>query len=69
VILLDNERMRIIKCNHCDGDPECAKVCPTGAINYGPVSKIQSVDRHSKILGYLKEIQRTAEAASSSGES
>jgi carbon-monoxide dehydrogenase iron sulfur subunit len=68
VILLDNERMRIIKCDHCGGDPECAKVCPTGAIVYGPASTIRTVDRHSKILSYLKEIQRTADVSSSSGE-
>ncbi|MFX0107848.1 MAG: 4Fe-4S dicluster domain-containing protein [Candidatus Hodarchaeota archaeon] len=68
VILLDTVGMRIIKCNHCDGDPECAKVCPTGAIQYGPISRITKVDRHSKVPTYLKEIQRTADAESA-GES
>lgn len=24
----------IVKCNLCDGDPHCAKVCPSGAIQY-----------------------------------
>lgn len=69
VILLDTERMRIIKCDHCGGDPECAKVCPTGAITYGPSSSIKTVDRHAKVKSYLDEIRRTAEATSSSGES
>jgi carbon-monoxide dehydrogenase iron sulfur subunit len=60
VILLDTVTMRIIKCDHCDGDPQCAKVCPTGAITYGEVLTTSRVDRHSKITGYLKEIDRTA---------
>ena len=61
VILLDTYRMRIIKCDHCGGDPECAKICPTGAITYGPPVKTKTVDRHAKITDYLREIERTAE--------
>jgi carbon-monoxide dehydrogenase iron sulfur subunit len=60
VILLDTSAMRIIKCDHCGGDPECAKVCPTGAIHFGPTKTTVAVDRHSKMMPYLKEIQRTA---------
>ncbi len=61
VILLDTVRMRIIKCDHCDGDPECAKVCPTGAIHYGSISKLTTIERHAKIGTYLDEIKRVAE--------
>ena len=25
---------KVIKCDLCDGDPECAKMCPTEAITY-----------------------------------
>jgi Fe-S-cluster-containing hydrogenase component 2 len=60
VILLDTDKMRIIKCDHCGGDPECAKVCPTGAITYGPIGTAQKVDRHEKAVTYLREIKRTA---------
>ncbi|MHA2378997.1 MAG: 4Fe-4S dicluster domain-containing protein [Candidatus Thorarchaeota archaeon] len=69
VIQLDTHRMRIIKCDHCDGDPECAKICPTGAINYGSSSVSETVDRHGKVTGYLKEIGRLAESQESGGES
>jgi ferredoxin len=55
--------MRIIKCNHCDGNPECAQVCPTGAIVYSDVAVVPAIDRHSKISDYLKEIGRTAQKA------
>lgn len=64
VILLDTNRMKILKCDHCGGDPECAKVCPTGAITYADVSIVPSIDRHSKVSNYLREINRTAKKAS-----
>ncbi len=64
VILLDTHRMKIIKCDHCNGDPECANVCPTGAITYSEVSVAPSIDRHSKISSYLREIERTAQESS-----
>ncbi len=69
VILLDTNRMRIIKCDHCDGSPECAAVCPTGAVYYGPSSVAETVDRHGKVASYLDEIRRLAEAQGSGGES
>lgn len=69
VILLDTVRMRIIKCDHCGGDPECAKVCPTGAIQYGPTNKLTTIERHSKLTTYLKEVRRTSEVESSGGDS
>ncbi len=60
VILLDTVKMRIVKCDHCGGDPACAKVCPTGAISYGPVDVAAVLDRRRKIPAYLEEIERTA---------
>ncbi len=61
VILLDTEKMRIIKCDHCGGDPECAKVCPTGAIKYGPTAQSTIVERHQKAMTYLAEMKRAAD--------
>jgi len=68
IIQLDTEKMRIIKCDHCGGDPECARVCPTGAIQYGPSATLTTVDMHSKMETYLKEIKRTAEIQESRGD-
>ena len=62
VILLDTVRMRIIKCDHCGGDPECAKACPTGALRYGSIPQTTTIDSHGKIVSYLREIRRTAKA-------
>jgi Fe-S-cluster-containing dehydrogenase component len=30
---------RVLKCDLCEGDPTCAKVCPTGAITFEDLSK------------------------------
>jgi carbon-monoxide dehydrogenase iron sulfur subunit len=35
-IVYDSERRRIIKCELCDGDPQCVKFCPTEALKYLP---------------------------------
>jgi Fe-S-cluster-containing hydrogenase component 2 len=67
VILLDTHSMRIIKCDHCGGSPECVRMCPTGAITYGPTSISKTVDRHSKVLSYLGEIERSVEVRESGG--
>jgi Fe-S-cluster-containing dehydrogenase component len=36
---VDQEDGRVLKCDLCDGDPTCVKVCPTAAITYEEVSK------------------------------
>jgi Fe-S-cluster-containing hydrogenase component 2 len=35
-ILYDSERRRVIKCELCEGDPQCVKFCPTEALKYLP---------------------------------
>jgi Fe-S-cluster-containing dehydrogenase component len=36
---VDPRTGHVLKCDLCDGDPTCAKVCPTGAITFEEVSK------------------------------
>ena len=33
-IRFDRVRKKAVKCDLCGGDPECVKVCPTGALKY-----------------------------------
>ena len=33
-ISFNSETKKAIKCTLCDGDPECVKACPTGALTY-----------------------------------
>jgi Fe-S-cluster-containing hydrogenase component 2 len=39
-IVVDFDRHVATKCNLCDGDPECAKVCPRDCIKYMDYDKI-----------------------------
>ncbi len=36
---VDLDDGKVLKCDLCDGDPTCAKVCPTGAITCEEISK------------------------------
>lgn len=40
----DRRRHKAFKCDLCGGDPECCKLCPTGAIRYVSADKT-AVDR------------------------
>lgn len=33
-IYFDTEERKVLKCNLCGGDPVCAKICPTEALQY-----------------------------------
>ena len=33
-VSLDTQRQIMIHCNLCEGDPECVKFCPTGALDF-----------------------------------
>lgn len=36
---VDHDDGHVLKCDLCDGDPTCVKVCPTGALTFEEVSK------------------------------
>jgi Fe-S-cluster-containing hydrogenase component 2 len=36
--LLDDQHDLVVKCDLCQGDPACAKFCPTKALEYKPVT-------------------------------
>jgi Fe-S-cluster-containing dehydrogenase component len=36
---VDQDTGHVLKCDLCDGDPTCVKICPTGALSYEEMSK------------------------------
>ena len=42
----------VLKCDLCDGDPTCVKVCPCGAISYEEISK----ETYTKLLANADKI-------------
>ena len=40
--LFDSAHDKVVKCDLCQGDPVCAKFCPTKALTYKPVIEIKA---------------------------
>ena len=51
----DNESRRVIKCDLCDGDPLCAKLCSYGALLYIDASE-QSTVKKRETADKLREM-------------
>lgn len=43
----------VVNCDQCGGNPECVKYCPTGALEYGPISESLDNWRHEEALRRL----------------
>lgn len=43
---VDPDSGKVLKCDLCDGDPTCVKVCPTGALSFEETSK----ETHLRLL-------------------
>ena len=58
-MIVDPTIGRMAKCNLCEGDPACAKFCPTGAIQYVPADTYglmrqkEAAQQLSKIMGQV----------------
>ena len=58
-ISIEPVNKKMIKCDLCEGDPECVKFCPSGALEYvtadayGLRKKAESVEKISKLMGAI----------------
>ena len=62
-MLIDPKTQKVFKCNHCDGDPVCVKVCYTQAIQYVPVNR-SLYNRRIAAAEKLRQIMETRPAPS-----
>ena len=46
---------KVVKCELCDGDPQCIKYCATGAIEYGDV---ESLNQRKRVQGLNLMLER-----------
>jgi len=70
-VAFDPDRGTAVKCDLCQGRPECAKICPTGAIRYIRDDLVALGKRReaiSRLSGYLKAAMPGA-VGSGAGES
>ena len=58
-ITFNPETARVMKCDMCGGDPQCAKNCPKGAIRLIPQQAAGEARRMNNVLSYahMKEIE------------
>lgn len=54
-ITFSSVKQKIVKCTLCGGDPKCAKICSTGAIQYVDGSKA-TTDKKRIVAETLKDI-------------
>lgn len=58
-VQVDPVTLQIVKCDLCGGDPQCAKRCPTGAIQYvradqvGYYKKREGVERAARLISLI----------------
>lgn len=58
----DTLASKVIKCDFCDGDPQCVRFCDTKAIQYVDASKVNVEKQKAaaeKFLGIMQEITAT----------
>jgi anaerobic carbon-monoxide dehydrogenase iron sulfur subunit len=56
-----NPEGRAIKCDECNGKPECVQLCPTGAIAYekeGIAARMKRKETAKKMQTFSKQVQR-----------
>jgi Fe-S-cluster-containing hydrogenase component 2 len=51
----DGEARKVIKCDYCDGDPLCAKLCTYGALRYVDAGE-PSMTRSLEVAEKLREM-------------
>ncbi|MGC8492081.1 MAG: 4Fe-4S dicluster domain-containing protein [Syntrophobacteraceae bacterium] len=56
---LDQATGKVLKCDLCDGDPTCAKVCPTGALTCEEISR----ETYLKLIRNADQIPRLVREA------
>lgn len=54
-IIFNSKQKKIVKCDLCGGDPQCAKFCPSGAIEYKEATP-NNLNRKKIIAEKFKEL-------------
>jgi len=53
---------RVIKCDFCDGDPQCVRFCETGAIQYVDAADVSSSKQLAAAEKFTSILQKVATA-------
>ena len=61
----DSLASKVIKCDLCDGDPQCVRFCETKAIQYVDASEVSGVKQLGAAEKFSSVLQKVTEALSS----
>ena len=61
VISLDVDKKVMIKCDLCDGEPQCAKYCPKGALIYDRAEVIDTLRRERSLKLFIHPLLKSKE--------
>lgn len=67
-IIYDSDRKQVVKCEQCDGDPQCVKFCPTGALQLLPANLAHLPKRDSLGRKMIQFRERIHEAIPTGGQ-
>ncbi len=56
-VVFDTGRRRIVKCDMCNGDPECARFCPVAAIEYVEEADAVRSRKKAVAVGFKKTFE------------
>jgi anaerobic carbon-monoxide dehydrogenase iron sulfur subunit len=59
VISLDVDKKVMIKCDLCDGEPQCAKYCPKGALIYERADVIDTLRRERSLKLFIRPLLKS----------
>jgi Fe-S-cluster-containing hydrogenase component 2 len=62
-ISLDVDKQVMIKCDLCDGEPQCAKYCPKGALVYDRSEVIDTLRREKNLKSFIRPLLKSRDAA------
>ena len=52
----DSTEGKVVICDLCDGEPQCADICPTGALQYVRADRLAIVRKHGAVERMAKAI-------------
>ncbi len=58
----DTQAKKVIKCDFCDGDPQCARFCETKAVQYVDASEVSGVKQLEAAEKFSSILQKVVEA-------
>ena len=61
----NTDTKKVFKCDFCDGDPQCARFCEVGAVQYVDADKVAGEKQYAAAEKFNAVLQKVAAALAS----